>query len=143
MQITANFLQLDQMTTIAPIKHFEKHVGAHSNDKLDKLFSFSVSFLSFVRLSNFWENFLLNFLLEYVYKMYIKWKTHRNYRKLNWPYGLEWLDRQNIKVTNIPNPPSNSLAQGGGLHTEKIAVPAKLRLQWRSKKFLVAIKRWR
>ena len=66
MQMTTNFLQLGQMTTIAPIKHFEKYVGAHSDDKLDKLFLFSVSFLSFVWLSNFRENFLLKFLLEYV-----------------------------------------------------------------------------
>ena len=64
MQMTANFLQLDQMTTIAPIKHFQKHVGAHSNDKLDKLFSFSVNFLSFVWLSNFWENFFVNFFIR-------------------------------------------------------------------------------
>ena len=56
MQTTANFLQLGQMTTVAPKKHFQKHIGAHSNDKLDKLFSFSVSFLSFIWLSNFREN---------------------------------------------------------------------------------------
>ena len=74
MQTTANFLQLDQMTTIAPIKHFKKHVGAHFDNKLDKLFSFSVCFLSFVWLSNFRENSLLNFLLEYVYKLNKKQK---------------------------------------------------------------------
>ena len=56
MQMTTNFLQLDQMMTSTPIKHFQKHVGAQSDDKLDKLFSFSVNFHSFVWLSNSREN---------------------------------------------------------------------------------------
>ena len=71
MQTTANFLQLDQMTTIAPIKHFQKHVGAHSDDKMDKLFSFSVSFLSFVWLSNF-RKFFVKFFIKMFIKTYIK-----------------------------------------------------------------------
>ena len=45
MQTTANFLQLDQLVTIAPTNHVQKHVRAQSDTNLNNTSSFCVKFL--------------------------------------------------------------------------------------------------
>ena len=37
MKMTSNFFQLDYLTTISPLKHFQKHIRAQMNKETDTL----------------------------------------------------------------------------------------------------------